>query len=63
MNVKLSLLFITLCCLISACGNKSEQEIEELTSTGVVLVQNKSYYEVVLSNGESVYFSSFDGDG
>ena len=63
MNVKLSLLFITLCCLISACGNKSEQEIEELTSTGVVLVQNKSYYEVVLSNGESVYFSSFDDDG
>ena len=35
-------------------GNRGEN------LNGVVLVQNQSYYEVVLSNGESVYFSSFD---
>lgn len=43
--------------------NLSEKEIEETTSTGVVLVQNQSYYEVVLSNGKSLYFSGFDEDG
>ena len=31
-------------------------------SSGVVLVQNQSYYEVVLSNGESIYFSTLDED-
>lgn len=41
----------------------SEKEIEEMTSSGVVLVQNQSYYEVVLSNGESLFFSGFDDDG
>lgn len=41
----------------------SEKEIEETTSSGVVLVQNQSYYEVVLSNGESLYFTGFDKDG
>jgi hypothetical protein len=29
-------------------------------SSGIVLIQNKGYYEVVLSNGESLYFSDFD---
>ncbi len=53
----------TLCFFISSCGNLSETEIEETTSSGVVLVQNQSYYEVVLSNGESLYFSTFDEDG
>ena len=38
--------------MISSCGNLSEKEIEETTSTGVVLVQNQSYYEVVLSNDD-----------
>lgn len=60
---KLSLILLLLCSLVSSCGNMSEKEIEEKTSSGVVLVQNQSYYEVVLSNGESVYFSSFDDDG
>lgn len=41
----------------------TEKEIEEMTSSGVVLVQNQSYYEVVLSSGESLYFSGFDEDG
>ncbi|HJH75475.1 MAG TPA: serine protease [Prevotellaceae bacterium] len=34
-----------------------------MTSSGVVLVQNQSYYEVVLSNGETFYFSGFDEEG
>jgi len=46
--------------MLSSCGNKSDNQIEQEVSSGVVLVQNQSYYEVVLSNGESIYFSSFD---
>lgn len=60
---KISFLLLSLCCLVSSCGNKQEKEIEEMTSSGVVLVQNQSYYEVVLSNGMSLYFSNFDEDG
>lgn len=60
---KVSLFLILFCCLLSSCGNMSEKEIEEMTSSGVVLVQNQSYYEVVLSNGESLFFSGFDDDG
>lgn len=55
--------FLCLLFLMVSCGNLSEKEIEDTTSTGVVLVQNQSYYEVVLSNGESLYFSTFDEDG
>lgn len=60
---KIIFILLPLCCLISSCGNMSEKEIEEMTSSGVVLVQNQSYYEVILSNGESLYFSGFDEDG
>lgn len=60
---KLSFLLLLFCCLVSSCGNMSEKEIEEMMSNGVVLVQNQSYYEVVFSNGESLYFSGFDEDG
>lgn len=60
---KTSFLILVLCSLLFSCSNLSEKEIEETTSSGVVLVQNQSYYEVVLSNGESIYFSNFDEDG
>lgn len=60
---KLFIIVPLLCLLFLSCGNMSDQDIEKTTSSGVVLVQNKSYYEVVLSNGESVYFSSFDSEG
>ncbi len=60
---KIIICITTLCFFISSCGNLSEKEIEETTSSGVVLVQNQSYYEVVLSNGESLYFSTFDENG
>lgn len=46
--------------MLLSCGNKSDDQIEAEISSGVVIVQNQSYYEVVLSNGESIYFSSFD---
>ena len=63
-NMKNSfILLLSLCCMITSCGNMPEKEIEETTSSGVVLVQNQSYYEVILSNGESLYFSGFDKDG
>lgn len=58
---KLLLFFIAACStLLSSCGVKSEKEIEDEISTGVVLVQNQSYYELELSNGQKLYFSSFD---
>lgn len=49
--------------LFASCGNKSKNQIEEDISSGVVLVQNQSYYEVILPNNESLYFSGFDEDG
>ena len=51
---------IALIAILVSCGNKSDSELEQEVSSGVVLVQNQSYYEVVLSTGESIYFSSFD---
>lgn len=60
---RLSLIFVLLGCLLSSCSNLSEKEIEETTASGVVLVQNRSYYEVVLSNGVSLFFSGFDEKG
>lgn len=54
--------FITcmICIITTSCGNKSEQDIEKEISSGVVLVQNQSYYEVDLSNGEKIFFSNYD---
>ena len=48
------------CIITTSCSNKSEQDIEKEISSGVVLVQNQSYYEVDLSNGEKFYFSNYD---
>lgn len=49
-----------ICIITMSCGNKSEQDIEKEISSGVVLVQNQSYYEVELSNGEKLFFSNYD---
>lgn len=57
------LLIFSACILFSSCSTNSEKEIEEETSSGVVLIQNNSFYEVILSNGESIYFTGFDEDG
>lgn len=54
--------FITcmICIMTTSCGNKPEQDLEQEVSSGVVLVQNQSYYEVDLSNGEKIFFSNYD---
>lgn len=38
----------------------TDSEIDEAYGSGVVLIMNSGYYEIVLSNGESVYFTSYD---
>lgn len=43
-----------------SCGQKSPDDIESEISSGVVLIQNESYYEVELSNGLKLYFSGID---
>lgn len=54
-------LFVTYLCV--GCSNSTDKEIETNTGTGVVLVLNKSYYEVKLPNGKSLYFTQLDEDG
>lgn len=51
---------MSLCVGLASCSNMSEKEIEEQMASGVVLIQNQSFYEVVLPNGNSIYFSNFD---
>lgn len=60
--LKLSIL-LTMLALLASCSQKSEKEIESEQSSGIVLVQNKSYYQVKLSNGNSIYFTNFDDEG
>lgn len=55
-----AILLLTAMCMATSCSNMSEEKIEKMMSAGVVLVQNQSYYEVVLSNGSALYFSSYD---
>ena len=58
---KLATVIVCAICLIAtSCGNKSEKEIEQEISSGVVLVQNQSYYEMELPTGEKLYFSNYD---
>ena len=44
----------------TSCGKKSADELEKEISSGVVLIQNKSFYEAKLPNGNSIYFTNFD---
>ncbi len=60
MNKLYAIIIMLLAALTTACSNMSEKEIEQMTSSGVVLVQNESFYEITLSNGESIYFSDYD---
>ena len=53
-----------LCCaFLASCGNLSEGEIKETTESGVVLIQNTSYYEVKLNNAGNLYFKGIDEEG
>lgn len=58
--MKKILLLTVLLMTLASCSNLSDEQIEQKIASGVVLVQNQSYFEVVLSNGESIFFSSFD---
>ena len=51
---------------MTSCSNMSEQDIEKEIASGVVLVQNQSYYEVDLSNGAKIIkkcYETFLWDG
>lgn len=58
--MKRILYFCVLLITLVACENMSEEEIEQQISSGVVLIQNQSYYEVTLPNEETIYFSYYD---
>ncbi len=60
----LSKLVLGVCLVIgmASCGHKDEKEIEQDQASGIVLVQNKSFYEVKMPNDESLYFTSYDAD-
>ncbi|MCH5347165.1 MAG: trypsin-like peptidase domain-containing protein [Muribaculaceae bacterium] len=60
-NLSLLILFIGV--LLTSCNNKKAADIEEEMASGVVLIQNKSFYEVRLSNNSTIYFKGFDEDG
>ena len=60
--MKRILFLLVLLGTMSSCSNKTDEEIEQEIASGVVLVQNQSYYEVVLSNGSSIFFSDFDNE-
>ena len=46
--------------LVSCDKPKSPEEIYETQKSGVVLICNEFYYEIVLPNGESIYFAGLD---
>lgn len=55
---------LSLCCLISAAlflgaCNQSEEAINEKCGSGVVLIQNRGYYELSIPNGGSIYFTNY----
>ncbi len=46
--------------VLGASCTGTPQDVEHDTASGVVLVQNQSYYEVVLPGGQQLWFSAFD---
>lgn len=60
---RIPFLLLLFCTFISSCGTMSEKELEEKISSGVVLIQNRCYYEVALTDDYSVYFAGFDEEG
>lgn len=61
MNKKiLQLCVIMLLLLMTGCANKTQTEINNDCSSGVVLIRNMSYYELRLSNGDVYFFTTYD---
>lgn len=58
--MKNRLFYFLLCFLLAlamqSCGKMSEDDIKKKTETGVVLVQNSSYFELVMSKRVFVFF-------
>lgn len=61
-NIKGIAFCICLVSLLASCGHKDEKEIEQEHASGIVLIQNKSFYEVKMPNDESLYFTTYDSD-
>ncbi len=59
-QLTIALIGLLVAMTMTSCGNKGEEEIEREMASGVVLVQNQSYIEVVMPDGESFYFSGYD---
>ena len=47
---------------LASCGNMNEKELQTTCASGVVMVQNRSYYEIRIPGMESLYFTSFDSN-
>ena len=56
--MKRVILFVMLAFVFFGC-NKSEQEINEEFSSGVVLIKNTGYYEMKISDEISIYFTNY----
>lgn len=61
-QIMLALLSIGLICVVSTSCNRNMEQMANEYQTGVVLVQTIEYYEMVLDNGESLYFTGSDFD-
>lgn len=63
MNKLAFLLLSCLICMLTTACNESHKDFEEDYATGVVLILNRSYYELALPNNESLYFTDTSEDG
>lgn len=62
--MKRILAFFVVVLAVTACSNKkTAEELFQETASGVVVVLNEFYYEVVLPNGNSLYFKNLDEEG
>ncbi len=49
--------------LFASCGKRSAEEIFEEQKSGVVLVLNRFYYQVVMPGGKRLFFTGIDSNG
>lgn len=55
---------IALLLIVTGCAKKkTPQELFDMQRSGVVLILNKFYYEIQLSDGTSFYFTNLDDEG
>jgi hypothetical protein len=57
------LFLLSLLCLVLAGCKKSPEELYNEQRSGVVLILNKYYYELAVSNGAVIYFTGLDDNG